>query len=261
MGAAKDAARRAVARGMAWALRARSELLPSIDGVTLIVAPHPDDETLGCGGLIARQAAMERRVHVVFLTDGEASHRSHPRQDAAALGAQRQAEALAALARLGVRNPRSAATFLGAPDGRLAHLDAEESGAVQRALTNWIRSVRPEATLTPFRGGGSSEHDAAQALTRAAHEAAGSPGFLLEYPVWAWWNGFRLRPRLRVSARNFRLPLTAEFRQAKIAALACHRSQTEPTPPWTEPTLPAALARAGCGAQEFYFALGKRQAG
>ena len=43
-------------------------------GRVMIVAPHPDDESLGCGGLIAQLKAQKAEVWVLFLTNGEASH-------------------------------------------------------------------------------------------------------------------------------------------------------------------------------------------
>jgi LmbE family N-acetylglucosaminyl deacetylase len=68
----------------------------------LVVVPHPDDESLGCGGLIASLAVTGRLFHTVFVTDGGASHpgsREWPRHRVAA---QREKEAAAALAHLGI---------------------------------------------------------------------------------------------------------------------------------------------------------------
>ena len=68
----------------------------------LVVAPHPDDETLGCGGSIAARAANGQRVVVAILTDGEAAatmRASAPDE----LAALRREEALLAASRLGCR--------------------------------------------------------------------------------------------------------------------------------------------------------------
>jgi len=247
----KETVRRLAAGGTAAALRHRSTPLPEIDGVLLVVAPHPDDETLGCGGLIARQAAAGRRVHVLFVTDGEASHEGHPELQPADLGRQRRDEAVAALGELGIVNPRSAATFLGAPDGRLNRLDTDERSAVIDVLAKWIRADRPEAVCTPFLGGGSSEHDATTAMVRAALGPTSGVA-LFEYPIWAWWNALRLGGQVRNATANFRLQL-GPLRAAKLRALRCHRSQVEPVAPWTEPVLPPAIVEPCTGPTEFYF--------
>lgn len=247
---AKEAARRSIAAGFAFLLRMRSRQAGPIGGPILVVAPHPDDETLGCGGLIARQAAAGAPVSVLFLTDGEASHPEHPRLTPAEVGQQRRAEALAALGALGVRDPEGAAVFAHAPDGALDRLDVAARQAVLEAIAAAVRRVRPTVVCAPFRGGGSSEHRAACELVIAAARGGGRE--LWEYPIWAWWNAFRLRPRLAARGNNVRLRIAA-WREAKRRALACHRSQVEPTPPWTEPRLPGILRAACCGPDEFYF--------
>jgi len=86
----------------------------------VVVAPHPDDETLGCGGLLAGASRADRLRHVVFLTDGE---RSHPGtgEDLAAI---RRTEAMVATAYLGLAP--SQLSFLGLPDSGLATLQEED---------------------------------------------------------------------------------------------------------------------------------------
>lgn len=105
-------------------------LRPSRATRLLVVAPHPDDETLAAGGLIRRLTARGLRVDVVFLTDGDGypeavglppgAHSAATAGDFRALGARRRGEALAATARLGV--PPDHVHFLGFPDGGLAEL-------------------------------------------------------------------------------------------------------------------------------------------
>src|ERR1700722_6232549 len=64
----------------------------------LVVAPHPDDETLGCGGLISLLAQKDRVFYIVFVTDGSASHRNSSAWPAGRLATQREREASNALA-------------------------------------------------------------------------------------------------------------------------------------------------------------------
>src|SRR5437762_25173 len=77
-------------------------------GPLLVLAPHPDDESLGCGGLIAEACGRGQDVHVVILTDGTGSHpnsRAWPRHRLKAL---REAEAREAVAALGLPPERLA---------------------------------------------------------------------------------------------------------------------------------------------------------
>ncbi len=95
----------------------------------LVVAPHPDDESLGAGGLIQRTLAGGGRVHVLFMTNGDGypeavtmatSHHEPSAADYRGFGELRRAEALVALSRYRVL-PLSV-TFLGFPDGGLAEI-------------------------------------------------------------------------------------------------------------------------------------------
>jgi LmbE family N-acetylglucosaminyl deacetylase len=99
----------------------------------LVIAPHPDDETVGVGGAIQALLAQGARVKVVFMTNGDGQaaaplllrHEIRPRAtNYVVTGEQRQAEALAALAVLGV--PAEDALFLGYPDRGLAELWARD---------------------------------------------------------------------------------------------------------------------------------------
>jgi N-acetylglucosamine malate deacetylase 1 len=247
----KEATRLLVARYFAKKLARRSRELPPFSGPLLVIAPHPDDETLGCGGLIARQLRARAPVHVVFITNGEASHRGHPTMTAEEVARSRRAEALAALEVLGATDAVAVCTFLAAPDGKLDRLSAAESDAVLAALREKITRLQPQFICAPYQHGGSSEHTAVFSLVESACRTA-TDTVLLEYPVWAWWNAVRFRPQLRPAATNFRLVL-GELRTVKRAALACHRSQTEPAPPWPDPGLPPSLVAACTGPNEFYF--------
>ncbi len=95
----------------------------------VVFAPHPDDETVGVGGLLFRLAHGHTPLRVVFVTNGDGYRRALEQDfaverptdaDYVALGELRQREALAALAHLGVA--RRDVRFLGFPDGGLAEL-------------------------------------------------------------------------------------------------------------------------------------------
>jgi LmbE family N-acetylglucosaminyl deacetylase/glycosyltransferase involved in cell wall biosynthesis len=110
----------------------------------LVLAPHFDDEVLGCGGLIAQLAADGAAVRVLFLTDGGGGEERAGDQaggDRDAYRLRRRGEAAAALATLGA----AGWDVLDLPDGALAHhLEAAEQG-IRRA----VLSQRPEIVLCP----------------------------------------------------------------------------------------------------------------
>ena len=86
-------------------------VLPEIDFTELtqvcarvvVVAPHPDDEVLACGGLLAMLSDCRHPVTVISVTDGDASHPGSRRWPIQLLAQQRHAEALEALSRLGLK--------------------------------------------------------------------------------------------------------------------------------------------------------------
>ena len=85
------------------------------EGGAVIVAPHPDDESLGCGALILKVVAAGRPVRIVFVSDGARSHPNSRSYPAERLRTLREKEALAAAAALGVA--ASQIEFLRLPDG------------------------------------------------------------------------------------------------------------------------------------------------
>src|SRR5579871_3737600 len=89
----------------------------------LIVSPHPDDETLGAGGLIATALSQRRSVVILSLTDGEAARPEVPN-----LAQLRQKELARAMQILSPQQPRI--VRLGLPDGELARNQAQ----IERAI-------------------------------------------------------------------------------------------------------------------------------
>ncbi|HYD74806.1 PIG-L family deacetylase [Ramlibacter sp.] len=119
----------------------------------LVVAAHPDDEVLGCGGTIARLAGEGRAVHVLILADGESARPQAGIDEAAARAsaAQRAGEAL------GV----ASVTCLGLPDNRLDTVDLLQ---VVQAIEAVLGRVQPATVLTHHHGDVNIDH-------RIAHEA------------------------------------------------------------------------------------------
>lgn len=201
----------------------------------VVVAPHPDDEVLGVGGLLARLAAAGVPVEVVAVTDGDASHPGSPTLGPTALAAARRTESVAALRALGVP---ARTTRLGLPDGAVAaHEDA-----VAEAVTAVLGPAAGAGTwvLATWRGDGHPDHEA---TGRAAHRAATAAGArLLEFPVWTWHWSHPEDPRVPWD-RLRAVALSAAGLAAKQAAVACFRTQVAALSPHPAdaPVLPAAV--------------------
>jgi LmbE family N-acetylglucosaminyl deacetylase len=220
------------------------ELFP---GTMAIVAPHPDDETLGCGGLIARLAG-EREIHVLIATDGSRSPVPSSGMVNPALVEIREGEAREALGRLGV--PPQHVHFLRFPDGQLSDDDPE----LQRSIADALNGISPATVLVPFRYDWHSDHMVVHRVTAAAHLQRTVPGVLIEYFVYTQR---RLLPggdvRTCLAPGSLWAVETASVAARKREALECFRSQTTRFFDWQQrPILtPDVLARA-CDSPEIF---------
>ena len=140
----------------------------------LAVVAHPDDESLGMGGTLARYASEGAEVHLVTATRGEAGryYGDRPRPSDAEVGRVRERELRSAADTLGVE----AVEVLGYPDGGLDAVAPAE--AVPRIVAA-IRRVRPQVVVTfdPWGAYGHPDHIAISQLTAAAVAAAGDPEY------------------------------------------------------------------------------------
>jgi LmbE family N-acetylglucosaminyl deacetylase len=193
------------------------EMLPP--GGVVVLAPHPDDESLGCGGLLSA-AVGERDVAVVFISDGAASHRNSRRYPSQALRQLREGEALAALAALGL--PAAAAHFLALPDAAVPSAGPAFDAAVA-AIVAVAQGIDAGTLLATWQHDPHCDHQATHAMAVAA--ARRLPGLRrLAYPVW----GHTLPPGTPIpggAPRGLRLDISAEL-PAKRRAIQAHRSQT-----------------------------------
>jgi LmbE family N-acetylglucosaminyl deacetylase len=188
-------------------------------GPALLLAPHPDDETLGCGGLIAESGALGRELHVLVVTDGTGSHPGSRAWPAERLRALREQEARRAVGELGLAVDRIA--FFGLRDTKAPHGGAALDEAVSRIAAHATeRGAR--TILTTWRHDPHGDHVAVSRMGAAVARAIG--GRLLEYPVWGW----TLPPNQPLDdapASGRRLDITRHL-PAKRRAIAAHRSQT-----------------------------------
>jgi LmbE family N-acetylglucosaminyl deacetylase len=115
----------------------------------LVVAAHPDDEVLGCGGIIATHARAGDEIEIVFLTNGVGARNGAPGE------AARNAAALLAAERLGARTP----VFHDFPDNRLDGIDLLD---VVRVVEAQVARVAPTIVYTHHAGDLNVDHRIAQ---------------------------------------------------------------------------------------------------
>ena len=197
----------------------------------LVLAPHMDDETLGCGGTMLLHASKPD-VHCLFATDGAASPAPLlpwlGRIDGG-LAAARRREALAAAATIGV--PAENLRFLDLPDGKLTARRQD----LLRALAEAVAAIEPEFVFAPFRYDVHPDHVALNRAARDVLRALPAAPALLEYFVY---HRLPLAPRGDVrQALEPRALLRIDTRSvadAKRAALGCYLTQTTIRYPWQD---------------------------
>jgi LmbE family N-acetylglucosaminyl deacetylase len=142
----------------------------------VVVAPHPDDETLGMGGTLQRLRRSGVRLTIVGVTDGEAANPAACAYARADLARRRRVERARALRVLGV--PSDTFLLFGLPDGRVnEHED--------RLAVELERVVGGDSTI--FATWGRDRHPDHEATSRAARAVAAARGArVVEYPIWAW---------------------------------------------------------------------------
>lgn len=211
-------------------------------GTVLIVAPHPDDEVIGCGGLIARLVEAGNAPQIVVMTGGEGSHGTDEADKDAIVKARRGLT-------------RKALSILGVPVGNLHELDfkdgeiSAESEQV-KLLKTLIDSIRPDTVLVPHWGEGWPDHVNAAKIVKAL---VSSSAEVWEYCVWMWyyqvWRGLDW-------ANAASLHLSPREHELKVKAVDAYIRPLAPNgKPWSG-VLPKVFIEANTGNIELYFKCG-----
>ena len=183
----------------------------------LVLAPHPDDETLGCGATIMRKRAAGTPVQVVIATDG----RYWPplsKLSPDALVEMREKEARQAAAILGLSTEST--VFLRLEDGRLA----DHRRLLRDRLADIIDQIKPEEIFVPSIIDAHPDHRVLAELGRELAQA-GRDRFprLFEYPIWFWDRRIlSIRHLLQLRVCTVQI---AQFLMRKHKAIAAYRSQ------------------------------------
>lgn len=198
---------------------------------SLVIAPHPDDETFGCGATIARMRRCGTEVRVVVVANGGRAPRSGS-TSAPELIEIRRGESLTALAELGVAE--TDVTFLGFEDGSLG----PRSDDVARRLAPIISRTAAEQVFVSSAFDRHRDHAALGRTVRGLLERSTVAPRLFEYAVWqrvpAWslgvgavrTLGWRDARKLRPQAVS-----THGFLDAKRDAIAAYSTQMTVLPP------------------------------
>ncbi len=182
----------------------------------VVVAPHPDDEVLGCGGLLQFFAQRALPVTVVAVTDGEASHPDSPTVTRTVMAGIRPQERRYALDHLGVA---ARIQRLGVPDGGVAARTDDVSARLRPLLTPEVLCV------APWERDGHPDHDATAEAAVVACAATGAD--LLRCLIWTWHWAVPADPRVPWS-RARRFALTPMETQRKHSAITAFASQIMP---------------------------------
>jgi LmbE family N-acetylglucosaminyl deacetylase len=206
----------------------------------LVIAAHPDDEVLGCGGTMARYAAEGHDVHIAILGEGISSR--HDRRDDAPSPELRklEANARAAATTVGARS----VSFSGLPDNRFDEVALLD---VVKQIEERVGTFRPDAIYTHHPGDLNIDHG----ITFRAVLTATRPGatavdvsdlYAFEVPSSTEWAFQRIGPVFRPSV----FVDIVDGLEKKIAAMACYDSERREAPhPRSPEVLRATAARWG----------------
>ncbi|WP_169925977.1 PIG-L family deacetylase [Serinibacter salmoneus] len=226
-----------------WLSEPRLEDLPRLglpEGPTLVLAAHPDDETIGAGGLIAELALLGRPPLVVIATDGAAA----AGEVDGALAERRAEELREALEQLA---PGLEPVLLALPDGEVREHRADLTARLAALLEEQEPSIT--TIVAPWRDDAHRDH---RILGEVAAELAATRGTTLwEYPLWMWHWATPETPQVPW-ARMHRLLLQGEAAARRARAVDCHTSQVTPSAAGEPPVVPHDLRRiTGRGAETF----------
>nr|WP_205480211.1 PIG-L deacetylase family protein [Sphingomonas arenae] len=197
----------------------------------VVVAPHPDDEVLGCGGTIARLADEGVDVHVVIVTRGE------PPAFDAAFVVQVRREAAEAHRRLGVGQSH----FVDLPAARL---DTVGQAEVNARLAAVLDKIGPDTLFLPFFGDIHRDHQVAftAAMVWARPRNAQAPSTVLAYETLSETNWYA-PPATPAFIPTFYVDISP-YLDAKLEAFGCYESQVKRFPDERSPEAIRALAQS-----------------
>lgn len=206
----------------------------------VIIAPHPDDEVFGCGGLIARLIAECHAPHVIVLTGGGGSHRGCCSTSESYIISARRKLTHKAMSALGL--PESHIHELDFTDGHIGEGNSEE----KKKLESLISEINPDVILVPHHGEGWPDHLAARDF---GIELTGENTKVYEYCVWMWY----YRQKNLDWNNAYVLKMSKAEHQKKLEAIKTYHSALAPCgKPWVG-VLPKLFVEANSTKLELFF--------
>jgi N-acetylglucosamine malate deacetylase 1 len=234
-----------------WLLHIASKPLTVNQKSAMVIAPHQDDEVLGCGGLIRLKREQNVPVQIVFITNGAASHAKHPKFQSGEMVPIRQQEALSALSILGVDSEQI--HFLDKPDSQLQNLDASKRQQTIEQLAQLLKSFQPGEVYVTHRQDRIKDHEVTYELVQAAIQYSGIEVDILQYPIWILWKSLLFRDlKLHELAYAHRISIHS-VQSKKIEALEAYRSQCLPIDAETSAVLKPGFLRRFLVPYEIFF--------
>lgn len=223
-------------------LRWGSKPLKLSDTSAMVFSPHQDDETFGCGGMIARKREQGINVVVAFLTDGRGSHGTDPKMQEQIIQI-RQQESLDALNILGVQPPEI--HFFNYHDGSLSDLVTNTKQQLINDISELLKKYQPGEVYVPHCKDCHRDHEATFYLVKEAIAQSEIQVKLLQYPIWAFWRSpLFILLKLKDIAFAYRLSISSVQEKKKLA-IASYVSQTQ--------SLPHGFIKCFLGTEEIFF--------
>lgn len=207
----------------------------------LVVAPHPDDEIIGCAGLIHRALQTGKQVDVVILSGGEKSHSGCCHINEKTLMEARKDLSRRAAQIVGL--PLEHLHFLHYPDGGIIYNHAETN-----RLKQLINEIKPDAIFIPHKREGWNDHVETgriiKKLTKDCTEL-----LLYEYCVWFWYYNV-----WQIDWKNaYCIRMNPEQHVTKLKAIEAYITPLAPCgKPWSG-VLPKVFIKANQWNKELYF--------
>ncbi|MBD2450641.1 PIG-L family deacetylase [Nostoc sp. FACHB-152] len=225
-----------------WILFRGSKPLSLNQKSAMVFSPHQDDETFGCGGMIAQKREQGVSVVVVFLTDGQGGGNSDVESKNKIVQIRKQ-ESIKALTILGVE--ASKIYFLDKQDGSLLNLKTEARLYTISQIAELLNKYKPEEVYVPHKKDCHRDHEASYELVKAAISESARELELIQYPIWLFWRApLFIMLKLQDIAAAYSLSITS-VQHKKNQAIAAYTSQLN--------GLPRGFVKRFFGAYEIFF--------